>query len=107
MQKFFFFLLINFQILSVSGQTTYWQQQVNYIIDVSLNDKTNALEGFEKITYINNSPDTLDYIWFHVWPNAYKNDKTAFTEQQLLNGNTKFYFSNKEEKGYINRLDFL
>jgi hypothetical protein len=104
--KLFFFLLINFQILSVSGQTTYWQQQVNYIIDVSLNDKTNTLDGFEKITYINNSPDTLDYIWFHVWPNAYKNDKTAFTEQQLLNGNTKFYFSDKEEKGYINRLDF-
>ncbi len=106
MQKFFFFLLINFQILSTYGQTNYWQQQVDYIIDVSLNDKTNSLEGFEKITYINNSPDTLNYIWFHVWPNAYKNDKTAFTEQQLLNGITKFYFADKEEKGYINRLDF-
>ncbi len=101
MLKFFFFLFINFQILSVSGQSTYWQQQVNYIIDVSLNDKTNTLEAFEKITYINNSPDTLDYIWFHVWPNAYKNDKTAFSDQQLQNGNTDFYFSGKEEKGYI------
>jgi len=84
----------------------YWQQQVNYTIDVSLNDKEHTLEGFEKIEYINNSPDTIKFIWFHLWPNAYKNDKTAFSDQALENGSTKFYFSNKEEKGYINRLDF-
>lgn len=84
----------------------YWQQQVNYTIDVSLNDKEHTLNGFEKIEYINNSPDTLRFIWFHIWPNAYKNDKTAFSDQLLENGNTNFYFSGKEQKGYINRLDF-
>ncbi len=84
----------------------YWQQQVNYTIDVSLNDKEHTLSGFEKIEYINNSPDTLHFIWFHLWPNAYKNDKTAYTDQTLENGNTKFYFSDREQKGYINRLDF-
>src|SRR5438552_225321 len=84
----------------------YWQQQVNYTIDVSLNDKDHSLDGFEKIEYINNSPDTLKFIWFHLWPNAYKNDKTAFSDQLLENGNTKFYFSDKEQKGYINRLAF-
>jgi hypothetical protein len=84
----------------------YWQQQVNFTIDVTLNDKDNSLDGFEKIEYINNSPDTLRFIWFHIWPNAYKNDKTAFSDQMLLNGDTKFYFSGKEQRGYINRLDF-
>ena len=83
-----------------------WQQQVNYSIEVSLNDKEKTLEGFESIVYLNNAPDTLPFIWFHVWPNAYKNDKTAFSDQLLENGNTKFYFSTKEQKGYINRLDF-
>ena len=68
--------------------------------------KNTALTGFEKIEYINNSPDTLNFIWFHIWPNAYKTDRTAFSDQQLENGNTKFYFSDKEQKGYINRLDF-
>ena len=87
-------------------QLNYWQQQVNYTIDVSLNDKAHTLDGFEKIEYINNSPDTLKFIWFHLWPNAYKNDKTAFTDQSLENGSTKFYFSNKENHGYINRLEF-
>lgn len=93
-------------ILSVASYAQYWQQQVNYTIDVSLNDKEHSLNGFEKITYINNSPDTLHFIWFHVWPNAFKNDKTAFSEQLLLNKRTDFYFSNKEQRGYINRLDF-
>lgn len=87
-------------------QQSYWQQQVNYTIDVSLNDKDNTLDAFEKIEYSNNSPDTLKFIWFHLWPNAYKNDRTAFSDQLLLNGNTRFYFSDKEERGYINRLDF-
>ena len=84
----------------------YWQQQVNYTIEVSLNDKEKSLNAFEKITYTNNSPDTLTFIWFHLWPNAYKNDKTAFAEQTLQNGSTKFYFSSEESKGYINQLDF-
>src|SRR6187397_1839943 len=63
-----------------------WQQHVNYTIDVSLNDKDHVLDAFEKIEYINNSLDTLRFIWFHLWPNDYKNAKTAFTAQTLENG---------------------
>ncbi|HEX2683796.1 MAG TPA: M1 family metallopeptidase, partial [Ferruginibacter sp.] len=103
-QVFLLFLLM----LSFAGfsQRNYWQQQVNYIIDVRLNDSAHTLDGFEKIEYINNSPDTLYYIWFHLWPNAYKNDKTAFSDQLLENGRTDFYFSDNSQRGYINRLDF-
>ena len=89
-----------------NGTTPYWQQRVNYTIEVSLNDKDHTLKGFETIEYINNSPDTLTYIWFHIWPNAYKTDKTAYSDQALENGSTDFYFSDKDQKGYINRLDF-
>lgn len=93
-------------LLSISSFSQYWQQQVNYSIDVSLNDKEHTLDGFVKMEYSNHSPDTLSFIWFHLWPNAYKSDRTAFSNQLLENGNTKFYFSSKEQKGYINRLDF-
>lgn len=89
-----------------AAQNSYWQQRVNYTIEVSLNDVQHTLDGFMKLEYTNNSPDTLSYIWFHIWPNAFKNDRTAFSEQLLTNGNTQFYFSKPEEKGYINRLDF-
>ncbi len=105
MRKLILFLLVT-SGSKFTAFSQYWQQEVNYTIDVSLNDKEHELDAFEKIEYINHSPDTLTFIWFHLWPNAYKNDKTAYTDQALENGSTKFYFSDKEQKGYINRLDF-
>lgn len=103
--KNLFVLLIAFCLVT-PAYSQYWQQEVNYKIDVSLDDREHTLKGFETIVYVNHSPDTLHFIWFHLWPNAYKNDRTAMTDQMLENGNTKFYFSDKEQKGYINRLDF-
>ncbi len=97
--------LFCFGIAPVFGQD-YWQQKVDYKMNVRLHPNDNTLDATACIQYTNHSPDTLRFIWFHIWPNAYKNDKTAFSDQQLENGNTKFYFSSPEEKGYINRLDF-
>lgn len=88
------------------AQDGYWQQEVAYTIDVRLDDNDNTLDGFLRLHYVNHSPDTLSFIWFHLWPNAFKNDRTAFSEQRLENGKTDFYFSRKEERGYMNRLDF-
>jgi hypothetical protein len=88
------------------SQAQYWQQRADHVIEVTLNDKDRTLQGFERITYTNNSPDTLSFIWFHIWPNAYKNDRTAFSNQQLRNGETAFYFADKDQRGYINQLDF-
>lgn len=106
MTRAFLFALFSLFFLPAIAQTNYWQQQVNYDIRVSLNDADHTLDGNEKITYFNNSPDTLYYIWFHLWPNAYKNDRTAFSDQLLENGRTDFYFSKTEQRGYINRLNF-
>ncbi len=102
---FFVWLTIGCYYKGVA-QNNYWQQQVNYTINVSLDDSRHSLKGFATIDYTNNSPDTLSFIWFHIWPNAYKNDKTAFSDQQLGNDNTSFYFSSAEDKGYINQLNF-
>ena len=98
--------LFSFLYIVSAAQQTYWQQQANYVINVKLDDVEQSLEGNETIEYQNNSNDTLLFIWVHLWPNAYKNDRTAFTEQQLINGSTDFYFSNEDDKGYINRLAF-
>lgn len=100
------FILFIFCAGVYTTHAQYWQQQVNYTIDVVLHDTDHTLQGFETITYINHSPDTLRFIYFHLWPNAYKNDRTAFSEQLLKNGNTKFYFSKEEDRGYINQLNF-
>lgn len=99
------FFLILFT-LSTRAQTAYWQQSLQFQISVSLDDKENTLDGTLKLNYRNNSPDTLKFIWFHIWPNAYKNDRTDFSEQLLENGRTDFYFSEESDRGYMNRLDF-
>jgi hypothetical protein len=106
LKKLFLICLLYCQLPVVKCQVNYFQQQVNYKINVTLNDVDNTLDGFEIMDYTNNSPDTLQYIWFHLWPNAYKNDRTAFSEQLLQLGRTDFYFSDESKRGYINRLDF-
>ena len=83
-----------------------WKQGLHYQLEVKLDAKQQALDGNMELRYSNRSPDTLHFIWFHIWPNAYRNDKTSYSEQLLENGKTGFYFSEKESKGYINRLGF-
>ena len=99
-------LFFSICLTSFSQNKSYWQQTTNYFIDVTLNDTAKTLDGHLQIAYANHSPDTLHFIWFHIWPNAYKNDRTAFSDQLLTNGRTDFYFSTEDKRGYINRLDF-
>src|SRR6187200_848476 len=64
-----------------NAQETYWQQKLYYDIDVTLNETDKTLKGKEVIIYKNNSPTALNFIWLHIWPNAYKNDSTALYKQ--------------------------
>lgn len=102
----FVFLFLIASLLSSAQQNIYWQQHINYNIDVSLNDTAKELNGYISMQYENNSPDTLHFIWIHLWPNAYKNDRTAFSDQLIENGNADFYFCDDEKKGYINKINF-
>ena len=100
------FILLLVQFLYGNGNQ-YFQQMVKYEIDVTLNDTAHTLSGYEKMEYVNNSPDTLEFIWFHLWPNAYKNDSTAFAKQQIKSGSRRFANSDEEDRGFIDSLDFL
>lgn len=103
---FILFFLYCFQLPVAYCQLSYWQQKANYTIDVSLNDIAKTLDGNVSIQYYNNSPDTLHYIWINLSANIYKNDLTAYSDQLIENGRTDFYFSNDDNRGYINRLNF-
>ncbi|WP_231490430.1 M1 family metallopeptidase [Pedobacter sp. Leaf170] len=81
MRKSFLTIIVSFLTFSIFAQQNYFQQHLTYNIDVSLNDKEKSLKGFETIVYKNNSPSNLDFIWFHIWPNAYKNESTALFQQ--------------------------
>lgn len=73
MKKLFFLLGIIFSCISIiNAQSDRWQQRIKYLIDVDVNVTTNQFVGTEKIEYINNSPDTLSRIFFHMYWNAFQ-----------------------------------
>ncbi len=84
----------------------YWQQKVHYDIQVTLNDSNHFLHAEETIVYENQSPDTLTFIWFHLWPNAYKNNTTALYKQLALLDDKKDNRPMLTENGFIDSLDF-
>ncbi|GAA4349229.1 hypothetical protein GCM10023185_05790 [Hymenobacter saemangeumensis] len=84
----------------------YFQQDVKYSIDVALDDQKHELTGKEELVYTNNSPQALPFIWFHLWPNAYRDNSTAFAKEQLRHGERQFYFASAAQRGYIDGLDF-
>ncbi len=55
----------------------YWQQRVDYDIKCTLDEKNLTLKGSETITYFNNSPDPLTYIWIQLDENQHNNLKNA------------------------------
>lgn len=74
-------IVIMFSGAAAQAQTVYWQQKLRYTIQAELNDTEKSITGIESVVYKNNSPDTLSFIWFHIWPNAYKHDSTALMTQ--------------------------
>ncbi|MES2129326.1 MAG: M1 family metallopeptidase [Pseudomonadota bacterium] len=55
----------------------YWQQRADYTIRATLDEAKRAITGFETITYHNNSPDTLNYLWVQLDQNIYRKDSDA------------------------------
>jgi len=55
----------------------YWQQQADYEITVSLDEEKRRLTASQAITYRNNSPDTLNYLWLQLDQNRFREDSMA------------------------------
>lgn len=104
--RLFFLFSILAGSLPASAQKAYFQQDLQYQIEVKLDDRAHILRGHEEIGYVNRSPDTLRFILMHLWPNAYRNDRTAFTAHQVENGDKDFYYSDAEDRGFIDSLSF-
>jgi hypothetical protein len=55
----------------------YWQNRVDYSIEARLDPTAKTLSGQEVVTYVNNSPDVLDILWFQMDQNLYRTDSRA------------------------------
>ena len=63
----------------------YWQQKADYEIDVKLDEKNLSIVGTETVTYHNNSPDNLNYIWLQLDENQHdpQNEVNYFDENKI------------------------
>lgn len=104
--KYLLLFALIFIVFDLAAQNAYFQQKVDYKINVKLDDKACVLKGKLQLSYFNNSRSSIDTIWFHLWPNAYENEQTAFAKQQLEMGETGFFLSSDEQRGFIDSLDF-
>jgi hypothetical protein len=63
----------------------YWQQRADYVINAELNDNNQSISGSETITYFNNSPDVLKYLWLQLDQNINKkNSMTALSDDSSI-----------------------
>jgi len=64
------FLLLAFVQLSFSQN--YWQQHVEYFMDINMDVSDFTFSGKQKIVYTNNSPDTINKVYYHLFFNAFR-----------------------------------
>ena len=79
---------------SSSGQPGphYWQNKADYKIAVKLNENNKTISGDETITYTNNSPDNLNYVWLRLDQNRFKKDsRSSLSQFPRLNNKKTFY----------------
>ncbi|MEE8341603.1 MAG: M1 family peptidase, partial [Candidatus Neomarinimicrobiota bacterium] len=81
-----------YRVASGAPGHEYWQQKADYIIDVILDDEKQTLSGTETITYYNNSPDILDYLWLQLDQNIRKQHSASYkTHAHVINDEETFY----------------
>ncbi|MCL6266601.1 M1 family metallopeptidase [Flagellimonas myxillae] len=112
MRKSQVFLLSIFSgLLSLSAQnTSYWQQHVDYTMDVEMDVKTFQYGGTQKLIYTNNSPDVLNRVYYHLFFNAFQPGSQMDARLQSIkdpdgrmmeNGKSRIASLSETDMGYL------
>ncbi len=78
-----------------------WQQRVEYNIEARLDTAEHKIYAIQHLRYFNNSPDTLNSVWFCLYPNAYRDNTTFFAREAEQQQDYRLRHSCPEDKGYI------
>ena len=111
--KSYSFLLISFILFSGYSQTvnknrpSYWQQKVDYKMEIDMNVKTYQYTGKTKLVYTNNSPDVLDKVYFHLYNNAFQPNSEMDIRSRTIEDpdrrvRDKIFHLKQNEIGYTN-----
>lgn len=84
----------------------YWQQKADYVMDINIDDKNQRIQGAETITYYNNSPDVLDYLWIQLDQNVRakdaesKSSRTSSLDKEISYREMKSLYHNDFDGGF-------
>ena len=104
MKKLTLSAFLFFSMYCIYAQNGYWQQQVDYTINATLDDKKGTLKATEKLVYTNHSPDELKELYFHMYWNAFQLGSHSFQhglesgDQETVDKLSKL---TKKDEGYI------
>ena len=65
-------VLMSCSVLSAQNNFKYWQQHVDYKMDVTVEVTSNTYSGTQKLIYTNNSPEALNVVFYHLYYNAFQ-----------------------------------
>ncbi|MBT3592530.1 MAG: M1 family metallopeptidase, partial [Hellea sp.] len=71
-KTYLLFLLTSFLGLSAQNNFEYWQQHVDYTMDVTMDVSSSAYSGTQQLVYSNNSPEDLNVVFYHLYYNAFQ-----------------------------------
>jgi len=71
-------------ILTAQNNSSYWQQHVDYTMDVNVDVKNYQYTGTQKLVYTNNSPDVLNKVFFHLYLNAFQPESEMDARLQAI-----------------------
>ena len=99
------FFLIGLFVLQV-GSAQYWQQAVDYTMEITLDTETALYNGTQKLVYTNNSPETLKNVFYHLYFNAFKpGSEMAVRLKNAADKNRRFKISvdslTQDQQGYL------
>ena len=79
----------------------YWQQRADYKIKIKLDEKTRSVRGSEVITYKNNSPLKLNYVWLQLDQNIFDKDSINNLTRPWWGGNKSVDFSTLRRQNFM------
>ncbi len=86
-------------MLPALGQA--WQQRGAYTIEARLDTVEHKIHATQHLRYYNNSPDTLYSVWFHLYPNAYRDLSSHFAKEAEQQQDYRLRYSRPEDRGWI------
>ncbi|MDB9967571.1 M1 family metallopeptidase [Gammaproteobacteria bacterium] len=83
----------------------YWQQRADYKIQIKLNEDTRSVKGSETITYTNNSPLTLKYIWLQLDQNIFAKESINNLTRLWGGGDSSVDFSTLRRQNFMDKFE--